>query len=64
MLSEDTKILDFDQYHKSDRAPYIMWLQLDSNPEPLNSWTNTQQFDQTGCSIDSVYLFNWYYSII
>ena len=24
------------------------WLQLDSNPEPLSLWTNTQPFGQTG----------------
>ena len=38
----------------SKQASYlnIKWLQLDSNPQPLSSWTNTQPFSQTGQMIE------------
>ena len=38
----------------SKQAPYlkIMWLQRESNPQPLSSSTNTQPFDPTGQMIE------------
>ena len=38
----------------SKQASYlkIKWLQRDSNPQPLSSWTNTQPFSQTGRMIE------------
>ena len=30
MLSEDTKILQFNQYHKSDKTPFIIYADLES----------------------------------
>ena len=38
----------------SKQASYlkIKWLQLDSNPQPLSSWTNTQPFSATGQMIE------------
>ena len=29
MSSEDTKILEFDQYQKSDKAPFIIYIDLE-----------------------------------
>ena len=45
------------------------WLQLDSNPEPLSSETNTQPFGQTDQmnEVCSDYIFvrcNWLYGLI
>ena len=37
MPSEDTKILEFNQYQKSDKAPVIIHVDLEYNPE--NSFT-------------------------
>ena len=37
MPSEDTKILEFNQYQKSDKAPVIIHADLEYNPE--NSFT-------------------------
>ena len=36
MPSEDTKILEFNQYQKSDKAPFIIYADLDSLIEKIN----------------------------
>ena len=36
MASEDTKVLEFNQYHQSDKAPFISYADFDgckNNPE-------------------------------
>ena len=35
------------------------WLQLDSNSEPLSSWTKTQSFGQTDQMVESVWPNGW-----
>ena len=62
MPSEDIKILEFNQYRKSDKAPFIIYADLKylivkidvckTNPESLDKWTYSARF------------FNVYNSII
>ena len=39
--SEGTKILEFNQYQKSDKLPFIILSDLESLIEKLNRWKNT-----------------------
>ena len=36
MSSEDTKILEFNQYQKSDKAPFIIYADLECYIEKIN----------------------------
>ena len=62
MPSEDTKILEFNQYQKSDKAPFIMYADLQCikekiygcNNNPENSCTAKVSF---GFSMSTISLF-------
>ena len=43
MPSEDTKILEFDQYTKSDKAPFIIYPNLESLIEKIDGCKNDPQ---------------------
>ena len=38
MPSEDTKILEFNQYQKSDKAPFIIYADLEYIIEMIDRW--------------------------
>ena len=40
MLSEDTKILKFNQYQKSDKAPFIIYADLECIIEKIDGCKN------------------------
>ena len=39
MPSEDTKIIEFNQYQKSDKAPFIIYADLESIIEKIDGWS-------------------------
>ena len=41
MLSEDTKILEFDQYNKPDKAPFIIYTDLECIIEKIDGCKNS-----------------------
>ena len=43
MLSEDTKILEFNQYHKSDKAPFIIYAYLECIIKKINGCKNNPE---------------------
>ena len=43
MLSEDTKILEFNQYQKSDKAPFIIYADLECIIEKTDGCKNNPQ---------------------
>ena len=66
MLSEDTKILKFRQYQKSDTTPFIIYADLEciienidgckSNPEN-SSTTKVSKHIPSGCSMSTISSF-------
>ena len=63
--SEDTKILEFNQYQKSDKAPFIIYADLEciiekidgykNNPE--NPTTKVSEYIPSGFSISAIWQF-------
>ena len=43
MPSEDTKILEFNQYKKSDKAPFIIYADLDCMTEKIDGCKNNPE---------------------
>ena len=43
MLSEDTKILEFNQYQKSDKAPFIIYADLQCIIEKIDGYKNNPE---------------------
>ena len=43
MPSEDTKILEFNQYHKSDKTPFVIYADLESLIEKIDGCKNNPQ---------------------
>ena len=66
MLSEDTKVLEFNQYQKSDKAPFIIYADLEciiekidgckNNPEN-SSTTKASEHIPSGFSLFTIYLY-------
>ena len=47
MPSEDTKILEFNQYQKSDKAPFIIYADLDCMLEKIDACKNNSEKSST-----------------
>ena len=47
MLSEDTKILEFNQYQKSDKAPFIIYADLECLIEKIDECKNIPENSST-----------------
>ena len=47
MLSEDTKILEFNQYQKSDKAPFIIYADLECIIEKTDGCKNNPENSST-----------------
>ena len=47
MPSEDTKILGFNQYHKSDKAPFIIYSDLETLIEMIDWCKNNSEKSST-----------------
>ena len=47
MSSEDTKILEFNQYQKSDKAPFVIYADLESIIEKTDGCKNNPQNSST-----------------
>ena len=47
MPSEDTKILEFDQYQKSDKTPFIIYADLESLIEKMDGCKNNPEKSST-----------------
>ena len=43
MFSEDTKILEFDQYQKSDKVPFIFYADLECLIEKMDGCKNNPE---------------------
>ena len=43
MLSEDTKVLEFNQYQISDKAPFILYGNLECFPEKIDGRKNNPE---------------------
>ena len=43
MLSEDTKLLEFNQYQKSDKAPFIIYVDLECSIENIDGFKNNPE---------------------
>ena len=66
MSSEDTKILEFDQYQKSDEAPFIIYVDLECIIEKIDgckknrenpSTTKVSEHNPSGFSISTTSSF-------
>ena len=47
MPSEDTKMLELSQYQKSDKAPFIIYADLDCILEKIDGWKNNPKNSST-----------------
>ena len=47
MLSEDTKVLEFYQYQKSDKAPFIIYTDLECIIEGIDGCDNNPENSST-----------------
>ena len=47
MPSQDTKILELNQYQKSDQAPFIIYADLECIIENINGWKNNSEKSST-----------------
>ena len=47
MPSQDTKILEFDQYQKSDRAIFIIYVDLECIIEKIDGYKNNPENSST-----------------
>ena len=47
MPSEDTKMLELSQYQKPDKAPFIIYADLDCILEKINGWKNNPKNSST-----------------
>ena len=47
MPSEDTKILEFNQYQKSDKAPFIIYADLECIIEKIDEYKNNSENSST-----------------
>ena len=43
MTSEDTKKLEYDQYQKSDKAPFAIYADLECTIEKIGEWKNNHE---------------------
>ena len=66
MPSEDTKILEFNQYQKSDKAPFIIYADLEciiektdecKNDSENSSTTKISEYIPSGFSVSTISLF-------
>ena len=65
MPSEDTKILELNQYQKSDRAPFIVYADLECLVEKIDGRKNNPENSSTTIvSNHSIRLLSFYNSII
>ena len=58
MLSDDTKILEFNQYQKSDQAPFIIYADLECIIEKIDACNNNPENSSTTKRIYSIRVFN------
>ena len=47
MPSEDTKMLELSQYQKPDKAPFIIYADLDCMLEKIDGWKNNPKNSST-----------------
>ena len=47
MYSQDTKILEFNQYHKSDKALFIIYVDLECIIEKIDGCKNNPEYSST-----------------
>ena len=47
MLSDETKILEFNQYQKSDKAPFIIYVDLECTIEKIDGCKNNPENSST-----------------
>ena len=47
MPSEDTKILEFNQYQKSDKAPFVIYADLECLIEKIDGYKNNPENSST-----------------
>ena len=47
MPSEDTKILELNQYQKFDKVPFIIYVDLECLIEKINGWKNNPESSST-----------------
>ena len=66
MTSEDTEILEFNQYQKSDKAPFIIYADLECLKEKIDGCKNNPQNSLTAKVSEHILLgfFNVYNIII
>ena len=62
MLPEDTDILQFNQYPKPDKAPFIIYVDLEFLIETING--RKSNLENSSTSTYSIMFFNAYYIII
>ena len=61
MLSKDTKILEFNQYQKSDKAPFIIYADLEFTKEKINICVNNpENLSTTNVQQHSIRFFHVY----
>ena len=63
MPSEDSKILEFNQYKKSDKAPFVIYADLECLLEKINGCRNNPENSfatkvSKTCSIGSFNVYN------
>ena len=58
MPSEDTKILEFNQYQKSDKAPFIIYADLECIIEKTDGCKNNPENSSTTYSIRFFNVYN------
>ena len=65
MPSEDTKILEFNQYQKSDKAPFIIYADLECIIEKIDACKNNpEKFSATKVSENTPSIFLNVYNVI
>ena len=47
MASKDTKMLEFNQYQKSDKAPFIIYADLECLIEKIDGCKNNPEYSST-----------------
>ena len=63
MPSEDTKILEFNQYQKSDKAPFIIYADLECIIERTDKCKNNPQNSST-TKVSKYTLCQWYFQYL
>ena len=65
MPSEDTKILEFNQYQKSDKSTFIIYADLECLIEKIGGCKNNiANTSTTRISAHSIWFFNFYNIVI